>query len=254
MIGRNYARAIRNRIRLVLLNAREPHKERFECVVCGYEGPFIDMARPTGIRRHAMCPACSSLERHRLQFLVIDQVLKSRNAAQLKMLHFAPEPCFRDLFSSRFGRYETADLEMNDVDHKADLLKLPFADASYDFVFASHVLEHIRDDKQAISEIRRILRPDGVAILPVPIVAYSTIEYPTPSPGEGYHVRAPGLDYFERYERYFARVDRISSETVPNKYQPFLYEDRSIYPTPACPWRPSMTGDRHVDIVPVCYV
>jgi SAM-dependent methyltransferase len=121
------------------------------------------------------------------------------------MLHFAPEPFFREFFTRRFGQYETADLKRKGVDHKVDLQQLPFGDKTYDFVFASHVLEHIPDDHKAIFEIHRILKPNGMAILPVPIYSEKTIEYPEPNPHEFFHVRAPGTDYFDRYERYFQR-------------------------------------------------
>lgn len=92
------------------------------------------------------------------------------------MLHFASENFFRSYFSSQFGVYTTVDLERQDIDYQADLTALSFMDGSYDFVFASHVLEHILDDHCAILEIRRILRPGGIAVLPVPIVAKATIE------------------------------------------------------------------------------
>jgi ubiquinone/menaquinone biosynthesis C-methylase UbiE len=134
------------------------------------------------------------------------------------------------------------------------LKNLPFSDSTYDLVFASHVLEHIPNDKKAIQEIRRILKPDGIAILPVPLVAESTIEYPEPNPHETYHVRAPGVDYFDRYTLYFSRIEKYTSDSLPEKYQLFIYEDRSRWPTVQCPLRPAMEGDRHIDIVPVCYV
>jgi ubiquinone/menaquinone biosynthesis C-methylase UbiE len=169
------------------------------------------------------------------------------------MLHFAPETFFREFFSKRFGEYETADLVMKDVDHHVDLQGLPFEDQTYDFVFASHVLEHIPDDRKAISEIRRILKPNGIAVLPVPLVAEKTIEYPEPNPHEAYHVRAPGLDYFDRYDCHFSRVERFSSDSLPDKYQLFVFEDRSQWPTNECPLRPAMQGEKHIDIVPVCY-
>lgn len=170
------------------------------------------------------------------------------------MLHFAPEPFFREFFSKRFGQYESADLSLKGVDHNVDIQQLPFDDETYDFVFASHVLEHIPDDEKAISEIRRILKPNGMAILPVPVIAEKTIEYPEPNPNESYHVRAPGIDYFERYERHFSRVERFSSDSLPGKYQLFIYENRSQWPTKECPLRPSTQGEKHIDIVPVCYV
>ena len=114
-------------------------------------------------RKHARCPKCGALERHRIQRLVLDQLLNNLDTSSLKMLHFAPEPCFRDFFTERFGGYETADIDMDDVDHRVDLQELPFEDETYDFVFASHVLEHVRHDNKAVAEIRRILQPRAVS-------------------------------------------------------------------------------------------
>ena len=228
-------------------------KEEFECPICGYTGPFRDINPPSGRREHAQCPKCGSLERHRLQFLVARLILDNLNTPQMKMLHFAPEAFLRDFFSEKFGTYETADLNKAGVDHKVDLINLPFSDSTYDFVFASHVLEHIVDDQKALKEIRRVLKPNGLAFLPVPIVSESTIEYLEPNPLEFHHVRAPGLDYFDRYVPYFSRVELYRSDSLPERHQLFVYEDRSRWPTTECPQRRAMVGDRHIEIVPVCY-
>jgi SAM-dependent methyltransferase len=45
---------------------------------------------------------------------------------------------------------------------------LPFRPGSFDAVLASDVLEHIEDHRQAVSEITRVLRPGGAAIITVP--------------------------------------------------------------------------------------
>jgi SAM-dependent methyltransferase len=192
--------------------------------------------------------------RHRAQYVVTKNVMQGIRPSALRMLHVAPETCLRTLFSEHFGRYETAGLQRPGVDHDVDLENLPFEDRAYDFLFASHVLEHVRDDERALAEIRRVLRPGGIAVLPVPILSDKTVEYPEPNPHEHLHVRAPGLDYLDKYERYFARVDRISSASLPGEYQTFVYEDRTCWPTKECPYRPAMPGERHVEIVPVCYV
>lgn len=47
-------------------------------------------------------------------------------------------------------------------------LKLPFASNSFDVVVCSEVLEHIPDYKQAITEITRILKPNGTLAVSVP--------------------------------------------------------------------------------------
>jgi SAM-dependent methyltransferase len=51
---------------------------------------------------------------------------------------------------------------------RADALALPFADATFDHVIASEVLEHIPDDQRAMREIARVLRPGGTAAVTVP--------------------------------------------------------------------------------------
>ena len=230
------------------------NKQSFACPICKYEGPFADFHSFAGLRKHAMCPRCLALERHRLQYLVVRNVLGGVRTEETKLLHFAPEECFRLIFSREFPRYETADLFMQHVDHKVDITNLPFEDKTYDVIFASHVLEHIADDRKAIREIRRVLRPNGLAILPVPIVSACTIEYPEANPHEAGHVRAPGVDYFEKYRECFERVEAHSSELYPKDFQLFIYEDRSLWPTKECPRRRPMPGDKHPDFVPVCYV
>lgn len=254
--GTQLLRRTTNKIRppLPLFRVLNRDKERFECPICAYQGPLADFRSFGGFRRHAICPNCGSFERHRLQYLVLKDVLGIINDQELRVLHFAPEPAFRRMFALRFTRYETADLFMEGVDHKVDIRDLPFEDASYDFVFASHVLEHIRDDRKAVKEIRRVLRPGGIAILPVPIVCKKTIEYPDANPYEGGHFRAPGPDYFDRYREHFRRVEAYGSDSFPEKYQVHVYEDRTRWPNPECPLRPPMQGEKHSDFVPVCHV
>jgi SAM-dependent methyltransferase len=252
----HWVQRFKNKVRppLFIIRALNHSQEQFACPICNYEGPFVDFHSFAGTRKHAVCPKCRSLERHRLQYLVVTAALKDMNSLEMKMLHFAPEKYLRPIFAKRFGSYETADLYMGGVDHRVDILSLPFRDGTYDFVFASHVLEHIADDQKAIAEIRRILKPKGLAILPVPVVCDKTIEYPEANPHEAGHVRAPGLDYYDKYKHYFSRVEIHASQSFPEKYQLFVYEDRSVWPTANCPLRPPMQGARHSDFVPVCYV
>ncbi len=47
-------------------------------------------------------------------------------------------------------------------------LDLPFADASFERIIASEVLEHIGDDRRAISELARVLKPGGTMAVTVP--------------------------------------------------------------------------------------
>lgn len=49
-----------------------------------------------------------------------------------------------------------------------DVCDLPFAGASFDLVLATDILEHVEDDRRAIGEIARVLRPGGHALITVP--------------------------------------------------------------------------------------
>ena len=226
--------------------------EIYTCPVCYHKGRFI--ADPeVSYRYAAICAHCGAQERHRLQALVLNELLKNPNLGSGSMLHFAPEPFFVERFKNRFERYETADYYDKNQQHVVDIRDLPFADESYDFVYASHVLEHVDEDRLALREVYRILRKGGVAVLPVPIVVDETIEYPEPSPTEFFHVRAPGVDYFDRYREFFDRVDLISSDDFSVDHQTHIIEDRSVFPNQFCPYRTPQSGDRHLEYVPICY-
>lgn len=222
----------------------------WDCPICGYRGVFFEENE----RKNAKCPKCYGLERHRLQWLTVTRLASRKNLSSMRMLHFAPEHFLSVRFRALFKEYETADLNGRNVNYTADLTDLPFADASYDCVYASHVLEHVRDDRAALANIRRVLKPDGFAILPVPMFAGTeTVEYPEANPHEAYHVRQPGHDYYERYKPYFSKIEFYKSGDFPSAYQLHIYEDRSQWPTPLMPHKRPMPGYRHEDIVPVCY-
>ena len=67
--------------------------------------------------------------------------------------------------------YQSADKYMEGVDVVVDITNMDiFGSASFDFFICSHVLEHVPDDKKALSELFRILKPGGFGILMVPII------------------------------------------------------------------------------------
>lgn len=232
----------------------EKHKSpSFLCPICEYHGPFASRYAETGKRAFAACPRCGALERHRLQWLVLCELQKEISLSRLRVLHIAPEPFFESRLRKRCASYLTADINAAGVDRREDLTRLSFADHSFDLVYASHVLEHIPDDTSAIQEIHRVLTLKGLAILPVPIVAHTTVEYGAPNPHEVGHVRAPGVDYFDRYRRVFQKVRVFESASFDPAHQVWIYENRSQWPTRKMPNRRPMSGVRHSDYLPVCY-
>jgi len=61
-----------------------------------------------------------------------------------------------------------------DIDGDADLLwdlnrfPYPFKENSVDFIIASHIVEHLKEPLDFFKEIKRILKPKGVAKISVP--------------------------------------------------------------------------------------
>ena len=51
---------------------------------------------------------------------------------------------------------------------QGDICALPFADSSFDLVLATDIIEHVDDDSRALSEIARVLAPDGAVLITVP--------------------------------------------------------------------------------------
>jgi SAM-dependent methyltransferase len=51
---------------------------------------------------------------------------------------------------------------------RGDALRLPFPDAAFDRVVAAEVLEHLPDDRAAVVELARVLRPGGTMAVTVP--------------------------------------------------------------------------------------
>jgi SAM-dependent methyltransferase len=227
------------------------------CPVCRFEGRFAPVISQSGLRLHAACPGCGALERHRLQAVAMERVASELAARPcLRVLHIAPEPHLgaRLRRLANGGSYVTGDIEPGRADLQVDLREMgDFADGSWDLIWASHVLEHVDRDVDAVREVARVLSSGGIAVLPVPIVACRTVEYSGPSPAEHDHVRAPGFDYYDRFMGLFRAVELIASDEVPESFQTWVYEDRSFYPTPSMPERPAQPGTKHIDFVPICH-
>ena len=174
------------------------------CPICGYHGTFISVGHPG--RWDARCLNCGSRERHRLLHLWITEGGGDKLAGK-RILHFAPEKAFVARMRGN-PLYETADLTQAGVTHQIDITRTGLPDAGYDVVMANHVLEHIPDDRAAMRELFRLLKPGGFALLTVPINATRRETYENPSitaEAERWahfsahdHLRYYGLDFSDR--------------------------------------------------------
>ena len=185
---------------------------KVECPICkSHYRQFLPYGR-INPRPNALCPNCLSLERHRLIWLYLQE---ETNFFQMKLnvLHIAPEPCFMQRFERQHGdTYITADIESPLAKVKMDIHQIPFGENHFDVVLCNHVLEHVQDDIKAMSEIKRVLKPGGWAILQVPFfspvpdvtIEDSSIIDPRQREkafGQDDHVRMFGKDYPQRIEK-----------------------------------------------------
>jgi SAM-dependent methyltransferase len=174
-----------------------------ECPCCGYRGLFRAFGLPP--RFDAECKRCGSLERHRLFVLVSEKVMLLSN--KLDVLHFAPEASIRNYLKKRVRTYITADISGIGVDLRENIEQSSLADASFDLIVCSHLLEHVNDVK-ALGELRRLLRVGGLLACMVPIAegwdqTYENAAITRPAErdlhfGQHDHVRYYGRDFPER--------------------------------------------------------
>jgi predicted SAM-dependent methyltransferase len=207
-----------------------------ECPFCGWRGhSFL----PNGViaRKNARCPKCDSLERHRMYYLYLKELIPTNR--KLKVLHFAPEKILTGLFQTYTNiDYVSADLNPDKALVKEDITNISFGDNSFDIIFCSHVLEHIPDDLKAMSELRRVMSESGFAILQVPIKDHflgkvitetyedssiTSLEGREKAFGQSDHVRVYGRDFKNRLEKagFNVRVDKFTESLGNEKSNKF---------------------------------
>jgi SAM-dependent methyltransferase len=180
-------------------------------VQCPVDGRTYRKFLPYGrleSRPNALCPSSLSLERHRLMWLY----LKERTdffTSNIRLLHIAPELCFMKIFEGLSNlEYITADIESPLAKVKMDVHDIPFDANTFDVVFCNHVMEHVENDLKAMSEIYRVLKSGGWAIIQSPVYPEldNTIEDPSITDpaekervyGQNDHMRKYARDYSER--------------------------------------------------------
>ncbi|CEL25322.1 hypothetical protein MB9_1687 [Methanobacterium formicicum] len=200
-----------NLTKSVLYNIIEGSSKKKLCPTCGTETiaflPFGENSRP-----NAQCPNCGSLERHRATYMFLKEntgVFKEN----IRLLHVAPEKILYDIFRAHKNiDYLTVDLndKSDHVMEKMDIQDIQYSDNTFDFIYCSHVLEHVPNDRKAIDELYRVLKPDGKALILVPMnrsldetledPGYNTPELRLKHYLQSDHLRLYGSDFTHRLE------------------------------------------------------
>jgi SAM-dependent methyltransferase len=198
----------------------------FFCPVCESD---VQSFLPFGLkqRQNALCPNCSSLERHRVAWLFFLRFTNLFTKPLKKFLHIAPETCLSERFicNDKIEYFPTSFSPRKGM-ISMDIRKINLPNESFDVIYCSHVLEHIVEDNIAILELNRILDKKGWAVFQVPIFNHPTYEdFSIKSPnerelafGQHDHVRKYGIDFKNRlenggfYVRHFKTVEIVKQD------------------------------------------
>ena len=251
-------RCLRRLKRIAPICADLTRKRKKFCVICGHKvGKFLPSGINEeifshhhiiggGLRDNCICPYCGNFDRARWQYYVLKNYSGILEAGECSVLHFAAEKSNSALIrSNKACSYITADIEPGRCDVAVDMTDLHiFADGTFDFIIANHVLEHVPDEAKAVSELKRVLRAGGTIILSFPLCTdmktYEDASITTPEGrlkafGQEDHVRLYGTDYRERLESYGLNVrvhspeNELSDEEI-TRYG-FIRDDISIFCT-----------------------
>jgi SAM-dependent methyltransferase len=170
------------------------------------------------------CPTCGSLERHRFLWHFLLHNTNFLDGASKSLLHIAPEEMLEVLFRNVPGiEYLSADLFSPNAMVRMDITAIDYPDDSFDIIYCSHVLEHVQEDRKAMREFKRVLRPEGACLIQVPVYGEPTKEDPTvTSPeerlrlfGQEDHVRKYGADIEDRLvESGFEVTKLVAGDTL----------------------------------------
>jgi SAM-dependent methyltransferase len=219
-----------------------PKKNIFECNLCGWKGKsFVDFNPGHGVTQKKLtCPDCYSQPRNRLSYFFLKNIIPTNKA--LNVLHISPEYGLTKMFKSYpLINYTSIDINPKKALRKEDITGLSFKDSSFDLIFCSHVLEHVPNDKKAISEIYRVLKKNGTAIIIVPLYknqkkTYEDFSITNPKErakafGQWDHVRICGQDYVKRLKKegFKAKIENYSKKLDKNIIKRFGILDEQIY-------------------------
>ena len=216
---------------------------RYVCPCCGWSlRDFVGRRGFVSSNSDGYCPRCNAKARHRRIWLYLEERLRL-SALDRQVLEVAPWPSFaRRLLRMSNIRFVGLALQpwKPYVTIVGDARAIPIEADVFDLVLCVHVLEHVEEDRRVMSEMHRVLKPGGIAIVTVPLrLDRPTHEDPSITDpleqerlfGEQGHVRWYGRDLGDRLaDAGFEVVLDLASdvpETIRRRYG--LRTDENIF-------------------------
>lgn len=193
----------------------------YQCRVCG---KTLRAFVKAGNER--ICPRCGSLPRTRRLWQILETGFLHEST---RILHFSPSRSIYRLFKRSSFNYISSDLSGDFLaDAAYDITQIDAPAESFDGIICYHILEHITDDRKAMQEMHRVLKPGGFAIIQTPFKAgtiYEDKRINTPSAreihfGQDDHVRIYSVEGLKtRLEAAGFQVEvRNFQEAPDNRY------------------------------------
>jgi SAM-dependent methyltransferase len=204
------------------------------CPCCGWQGRRFYDYFEVGYRvRNAACPSCDSHPRHRYLSLWLAQDFKLENKHGTALV-FAAERALSPFWSNAPElRVFRVDIEKaRQTDAIADIKQLPFASDSVDLIWCHHVLEHVDDDRAAIRELSRVLRPgSGELVVSVPMgpAGMATDEFGFADLKQSGHWRLYGDDFVNRLTESGLSARPVNFELRDEDYRRYGFRPERFY-------------------------
>ncbi|WPL14164.1 methyltransferase domain-containing protein [Thiorhodovibrio litoralis] len=184
--------------------------KKIVCPLCGFEAEEF---RAFGVkpRKNARCPHCGCVERHRLIWYYIQE--RRLLTDDCNLLDIAPTRALSAVIKTEYNLlHVSADLSSSEVNVQMNIEQMPFGYESFDGILCVHVLEHVKDDVGALNELFRVLKPEGWALINVPMNenAEYTDEDLGPIQPEEREKRFGQFDHLRIYGRDFIELCRLA--------------------------------------------
>jgi SAM-dependent methyltransferase len=166
-----------------------------------------------------LCPKCGSLSRHRRLYVILkNEFLRDG----IKILDFSPSRCLYRKFKS----IETVNYTATDfcdefiADTKMDITNIKVPDESFDLIICYHILEHVKDDAKALSELYRVLKTGGAVLVQTPFKEGNIYENDTVTTAEERKKHFGQEDHVRIYsiEGLCARIEKAGFKTETKTY------------------------------------
>jgi len=228
--------------RLLVLRALLFVGVKYTCPCCGWRlRAFTRGGASFKLRQQGYCPRCNSKARHRRNWLYLQQKT-NLFADNLSVFHISPKYSLSRQLKTR-SNLDYIAVDINNRPHigaKMDITASAMPSNSMDAIICIHVLEHVQQDRKAIGELYRLLKPGGWAIISVPIrldqKTYEDSSIITPQErerafGETGHFRFYGYDLLARLESYGFQVELDLGENInPQTREKYgLLDDENIF-------------------------